>query len=106
MNQHHEERILDLIDELNDHPEDDFLSGRMMRAWAEKCLEYEAEERDAVVAFLKHAKCPQVIVELVEQGAHRKRSTQVMKALKDARSSIEADRRRYVEQLCRTFVNG
>ena len=52
MNEQHEDRIADLIDELMDHPEEQFMSGHMMRTWAEKCIEHEEEEWFRMVAFL------------------------------------------------------
>lgn len=99
MNKQHEERIADLVDELLDQPEDEFLSGKMMRTWAEKCLEQETEERTAVVAFLKHAMIPKAILNMVEQGAHRKRSTQAMRALKVAAPQILAERQATVASM-------
>lgn len=79
-----EDRVLDLIDELNDHPEDEFLSGKMVKAWAETCLEYEEEERAAVLAFLAVNGVSPTIIGLVERGVHRKRSSIAMREIKEA----------------------
>jgi hypothetical protein len=99
-----EDRILDLVEELNDHPTDDFVSGKMVKAWAAKPIEYEEEERIAVVAFLKHANAPKVIIDMIERGAHRGRSTNVMKELKAVGPQLARDRLKIVDKLVREYV--
>lgn len=103
-NRSREERIAALIDELMDHPEEDFLSGKMMRAWAEKCLEFETEERDANIAFLKHINAAPTAVNMVARGVHRQRSTIVMKAVKAAGPELLKERKEAVDKLLGEYI--
>lgn len=68
-----EDRIIELIEEFWDVELDD---GALLRHCAKRCIEFELEERAAVLAALEVANISPQIIDFIARGLHRGASTQ------------------------------
>lgn len=105
-----EDRRIELIDEmwamLDSIDEEGRGMGTFLRACADKCLEAEREERAALLAFADQVGAPKVLIDLIERGAHRKRSSAAMQAIRDVRGTLAEDRQKLVDEALQKYVKG
>lgn len=83
------DELIDLMDELNSHDPEDFLSGKMMHDWAQRVLTERDETEATIIAFLEHVGVTKTVRDMIARGVHRQRSSVAMAQVRGEAPKIE-----------------